>query len=111
MEHELKRIAPLRAANVTAAVYGLMLTAFALLFFPFLLIALLLGSQQTSEFGGPLFALFLLILYPIMGVVMGWISGLLGSAVYNLVVRWTGGVLFELSVVAPETHGAIIAQD
>jgi len=101
MKQELKRVDPLSAANVGALVYGLVMCAFALIFFPFFLLAGLLAPSGGSGLGGPLMALGMLVLYPIMGVVMGWISGLLTCAVYNLVVRWCGGLLLEFENVSP----------
>ena len=90
MKHELRRIDPLRAANVAALVYGLIMGAFALIALPFFLVAAFVG-----EFGAAGLSVFFVVLYPVMGLVMGWISGLLASAIYNFIVRWTGGLLLE----------------
>jgi hypothetical protein len=95
----VKRIDPLRAANIGALVYGLLMTAFAVLFFPFFLVVGFLAPTDDSLPAGPFFAVILLILYPVLGFVMGWISGLLSSAIYNLVIRWTGGLLVDLDTV------------
>ena len=101
MRHELRRVEPLRAANVAAVVYGLVTAVFALILAPFFVLASLLAP--AGEFGkaGPFFVVLLLCLYPLVGVAMGWISGLLTSAIYNLVVRWTGGLVFDLESGAP----------
>ena len=99
MKKELKRIDPLRTANVGALVYGLMMTVFMVLFSPLFLIAALLAP--TEEGFGPVLMLVMLVVYPIMGFVMGWISGLLGAAIYNLVIRLTGGLIFEFEDVQP----------
>ncbi len=99
MKQELKHIEPLRAANVGAVVYGLLTFAFALLFLPFVLLITSLAPSQGLPYGGPLIALFILVFYPLLGLVMGWISGLLSAAIYNFVIRWTGGVLVELDSV------------
>jgi hypothetical protein len=92
MRLELKRIDPLRAANVVALVEGLLLAAFALIFLPFFLLAMLIAP---SEGLGAVWILLMLVLYPVMGVVFGWISGLLGAAIYNFVIRLSGGFLLE----------------
>ena len=102
MKQELKRIAPLRAANISALVYGLLTCVFMLLFSPFFLFAFLLGQSEGVGLAGPLFAFIMLVIYPIMGFVMGWIMGLVGAAIYNLVVRWTGGLLLEFKPVQPD---------
>jgi len=96
MRYELKRMDPLRTANVMAILYGLMMGAFALIALPFFTLAAFVSP--SGEFGdpGPVF-LVILLLYPVLGVVMGWVGGLLTSAIYNfIIIRLTGGLLFEL---------------
>ena len=95
MKHELRRVHPLRAANVGALVYGLVMGAFALIALPFFLLAAIFAPSGEFGVGGAVVAVFLVLVYPVMGLVMGWISGLLTSAIYNLIVRWTGGLLLE----------------
>jgi hypothetical protein len=95
MKHELRRVHPLRAANVGALVYGLVMGAFALIALPFFLLAAILAPSGEFGVGGLGFAAILVLVYPVMGLVMGWISGLLTSAIYNFIVRWTGGLLLE----------------
>ena len=95
MKHELRRVHPLRAANVGALVYGLVLGAFALIALPFILLAAIFAPSGEIGIGGVGFAMILILVYPVMGLVMGWISGLLTSAIYNFIVRWTGGLLLE----------------
>ena len=100
MNLELRRIDPLRSANVAAILYGLLLTVFSLIAFPFFLLAAFISPDETG-FIGPLMAVFVLILYPIFGALMGWISGILTAAIYNFVIRWSGGLLFEFDDVSP----------
>ncbi len=101
MRYELKRIAPLRAANIGALVYGLLVTFFAIVFAPILLVVSMFAPREETGLGGPLVALGLLILYPIMGLVMGWISGLFSSVIYNLIINLTGGLILELEGTPP----------
>ena len=103
MKHELRRVDPLRAANIGALVYGLLLSAFALIFSPFVLIFAVLAPSDEGPLGGAVVAMVMLVLYPILGVVMGWISGALTCLIYNLVIRWTGGLLFEFDSRPAET--------
>ena len=37
----------------------------------------------------------MLFMYPLMGLVMGWLSGLCTSWAYNVVIRFTGGLLVD----------------
>ena len=102
MKLELKRVDPLRAANIGALVYGLLMGAFALIFFPFFLLLGILAPSDGPGATGPFFAIFMLVFYPVMGVVMGWISGFLTSVIYNFVIRWSGGLLLEFESVSPD---------
>ena len=95
MKHELRKVHPLRAANVGALVYGLVMGACALIALPFILLAAIVAPAGEFGAGGVGFAVFFVLVYPVMGLVMGWISGLVTAAVYNLIVRWTGGLLLE----------------
>jgi len=101
MTHELKRFDPLRTANVSAVVYGLMMTIFTLIFLPFFLLIGVAGLV-ADESGAGLVAMIpmalMLVFYPIFGFIFGWISGLLGAAIYNFVVRWTGGFLVDVTL-------------
>lgn len=103
MNWELKRVDPLRAANVAALVYGIMTTVFAILFAPIILLVSILGPDQNMIFG-----LVMLIFYPFIGLIMGWISGLVTAAAYNVVIRLTGGLLFEVSGPPAAAPGAMM---
>ena len=39
--------------------------------------------------------LILILCYPIIGLVLGWIMGIVGAIAYNFIVSWTGGFLLE----------------
>ena len=95
MKLELRRVDPLRAANIGAIVYGVLMAVIALIFSPFLLLGLFFSATSDAGFAGSIMGIFFLVLYPVMGVVVGWISGLITSAIYNFVFRWTGGLLME----------------
>jgi hypothetical protein len=102
MKHELRHVAPLRAANIMAVVYGILTGLMALIFVPFFLLVTILqrsGPTGSGAFPGPVFGVFMLIFYPVMGAVMGWTMGLAGAAIYNFIIRWTGGLLVDLQPV------------
>ena len=101
MKYELKRVEPLRAANIGALLYGLIMTVFSLIFIPFVLLAGLFAPSREPGAPEPFFWVLMLCFYPLLGVVMGWISGILTSATYNLIIRWTGGLLLELDGSMP----------
>lgn len=97
MAQELTKIRPIRAANIGGLVYGLLMLSFVILFSPFLLLAFLAApdAPDGAAFAMPMMALMMLVVYPVMGLVMGWISGLLGALFFNFVTRFTGGLLLE----------------
>ncbi len=96
----LKRIAPLQAGKMLAVIYGCL----GLIFLPFFVLAGMLGAfaqHAQSEQAAPaalLGGVFIgmALVFPIMYAAMGFLLGVIGSAVYNLVARWIGGLEFEV---------------
>jgi hypothetical protein len=82
----LTRIGPLRAGIVLGVLYALL----ALLFLPFLFVAMMI-SREAAMIG-----IGFAIAMPILYGVMGFIGGVIAAAVYNLVAGWTGGLEFEI---------------
>jgi hypothetical protein len=93
--YELRRIEPLRAANVGGVVYGILTAAMVVVVLPFFFAVSAFLPASDAAAPGPI--MLVLLLYPLLGAVMGWISGLLTAAIYNIVVRWTGGLQLEVS--------------
>ena len=92
--YEVRRVEPLRAANVAGVVYAILTAAMVIVVLPFFL--LLSAFLPAGEKAAPGAIVVVLLLYPILGAVMGWISGLLTAAIYNVVVRWTGGLQLDM---------------
>jgi len=108
MTLKLKRIAPLQAGKMLAAFYGLM----ALVFVPFMMIFMALGSfaakaQGAGAHGAPPLPFMLgmgvgfMLLLPVMYAVMGFIFGVLSAFVYNLLAGWIGGFSLQFEQDAP----------
>ena len=95
MQFELKRVEPMRLANVGALVYGITMGVVALLFVPFFLIIMAIAASEDPDALAMVPAAVMLLLYPVFGLVFGWLGGLLTAAVYNMIVRLTGGLLFD----------------
>ncbi len=87
MKRRLIRVAPLRAGIVLGILYGIA----GLIFVPFLLLAIVTAKEGAA--GGVMLAALLPIIY----AVGGFIAGIIGAALYNLVAKWTGGLQFEVS--------------
>jgi hypothetical protein len=96
----IKSIHPLQLGKVLAITYG----ALALLIVPiFLLIAAIAGlASRAHGGGGPPTATFLgmgvgfAIFAPILYALMGFLTGVVGAFVYNLVASWVGGIGVEV---------------
>ena len=98
--HELRRIDPTRTARLLAIIYAVLFSFFAILAVPMLLFAP--QGAQESELPKGLF-LVMLILYPIFGAGMGWLTGQITTRIYNLAAKKFGGLLIEVTQVGSTT--------
>jgi len=95
VKRTLKRIAPLQAGKILGIVYG----AMGLLFMPFILLLSVIASHLPHGQEAPLpfiFGLGFAIMAPVFYGVMGFLVGVIGAAIYNLVARWVGGLEVEV---------------
>jgi hypothetical protein len=103
MKRTIKRIAPLQTGKMLGVLYACL----GLIFLPIFMLAGAAGafaqhSQGTgasptapaAAVAGIMFGMG--ILMPVIYGVMGFIGGVLGAAVYNLVARWIGGIELEV---------------
>ncbi len=86
MKIRIKKIAPLQAGKMLAAIYAL----FSIIFVPFLLIAALVSPKGS---GG--LSMVIVLVIPVVYIVMGFIGGVIGAFIYNLVAGWMGGMEIE----------------
>jgi hypothetical protein len=96
MKKKLTYISPIDVGKVTGALgmlYSLFVTA---LFFAGVAIGMVTGNYHGLGVASP-DAIVILILVPIVG----FVYGALGAAVYNLVAKWTGGIRYTVSEIAP----------
>lgn len=90
----VKSVGVLSAAKIVGTLYA----CIGLIFLPFGLIIALAGSAVGGQssllagISGVVFAIFLPLLYG----AFGFVSGLIGALLYNLVARWVGGFELEL---------------
>jgi hypothetical protein len=111
MQLKLKRIAPLQAGKMLAAFYGLL----SLLFVPFMLVFMAMGSFAARQQGGsagpalPLMfgmGLGFMVLLPFFYAAMGFVFGVISAWVYNLLTKWIGGFEFEFETTEPPVSAA-----
>ena len=92
----IKRFDPVKTATVLGVFYAFLT---AVIFIPLGLIFSAVGSSLPSDTGGfffPAASGVMFFLFPILYGVFGFIFGLIGCALYNLIARWTGGVALEI---------------
>jgi len=53
-------------------------------------------DAQQQEFGLATYR-WLLLLYPVFGLIFGWLGGLIGSYLYNFIAARVGGLQLEYS--------------
>ena len=92
MNKRIKRIAPLKTGIVLGVLYALM----SLIMVPFMMIAGIGVAAAAKQSGTPVPFAFLFgigaLFLPVLYGAIGFIFGVIGAAVYNLVAKWTGGI-------------------
>jgi hypothetical protein len=100
MQVELRRVEPVRAANVLAVLYALTFLIVALpMFFIFSMLPDMAGTTGEGDVAISSMKWFV-VAYPIFGLIFGWLQGLIGAAVYNLIAGRIGGFQLDLPPVA-----------
>jgi hypothetical protein len=100
MIKRIKAIGPLQLGKVLAICYGLMALLIVPIFLVFGAIASL-ASRAQGGMGPPPIAFLgmgigFAVLAPILYALMGFLTGVIGAFVYNLVVSWVGGIEIEV---------------
>jgi len=103
MKRTIKRSAPLQSGKML----GVLLCLPGLIFLPIFMLAAAAGAfaqhpqgteasstAPAAAVAGIMFGMG--ILMPVIYGVMGFIIGVIGAAVYNLVARWIGGIELEV---------------
>jgi hypothetical protein len=94
-KRRIKRIGPLQLGKMLALLYGIM----GLIFVPIVLAVSALSAALPNQSHRPAFVLgtgFFVLLMPILYAAMGFVFGLIGALIYNLVARFVGGIEVEV---------------
>lgn len=106
MRYRIKRIAPLQAGKIMGAYMFAFAFVGVLIVAGFFFLAsslpLLVADEQpaTVHFNPPL---FLIGLFPALYGLIGFIIGILGSLIYNLISKYLGGLELELTAQPKDT--------
>jgi hypothetical protein len=102
LQLELRRVTPIRAANIVALLYGISMLLFTV---PMFAVVSLVPEPPVTNPQQPFslssFRWLLLIGYPFFGLVFGWFSGLVGSYLYNAIAARLGGFEVEFASISP----------
>jgi hypothetical protein len=93
-KRRLKRIAPLSAGKICGILYGIIGLLFAPIFLVMSMMSAALPDEQRT--GLMAFGIGAVVMFPILYAVIGFIGGILGAALYNLVAKWVGGIEVEV---------------
>jgi len=92
--HEIRRIDPARAARLLTILHAGMFGLLSIL----LVLMLFLAPSGPRQHLPKAFLIAMTIIYPLFGAGMGWVTGQLGSRIYNWAARKYGGLLVEVSL-------------
>lgn len=90
MKIQIKRFSPHQNAKVCAVLMAVSSLIFVV---PFFLMTSMMAVPEGQK--GP--PSFIFLLFPIMYLVMGYIMIVIGSALYNLLTKYIGGIEYETS--------------
>jgi hypothetical protein len=101
----LKRVGPYSCAKVTAVLYGLIGLIVGALFSLIAVVSSAIGNSSM----GFLFGAGAIILLPLGYGALGFISGALSAWLYNVIVKWIGGieVEFEQDNLPPQNQSPV----
>jgi hypothetical protein len=101
---ELRHVTPIRAANVVSLLYA---AAMLLVSVPMFILFSVLPEPVSADPQRPQIAFsvfrWVFLAYPVFGLVFGWLGGLIGSFLYNLISGKIGGLLFDYDSITPQT--------
>lgn len=97
----IKKISPLQLGKMLAVIYGLISIIIVPFFIIFAVIGSIAGAASHSNGFAPAafgvgFSVVMALIFPVMYAGFGFIAGVLGGFVYNLVAKWVGGIEVEL---------------
>ena len=91
----VRRVGPLALAKISGLLYGIMGLIFGAIFSLVSMTAAAFGGKDAGPFG-VLFGVGAIIALPIFYGLLGFLAGLIGAGLYNLIAGWMGGVELEV---------------
>jgi len=93
MKKQIRRLSP----HQNGKVFGVLVAVASLVFVVPMFAIMMFFAPDVDQHGNPVtFPKFLLILFPILYLVIGYLMTVIGSAIYNFLFRFIGGFEFEV---------------
>lgn len=98
MKKQIKRLSP----HQNGKVFGILMAVSSLIFVIPMFLAVSLSMPHMDQHGNPVdFPKFMFLVMPILYLIFGYLFVAAGCLIYNLLVKYIGGIEFEL-VEKPE---------
>lgn len=93
MRKQIKRLSP----HQNGKVFGMLTAVASLVFVVPMFVVMWFATPAVDQHGNPVtFPKFLIILFPILYLIFGYLATALGSAIYNFIFKYIGGFEFEV---------------
>lgn len=98
MKKQIKRLSP----HQNGKVFGILMAVASLLVMVPISAIMLYSMPAVDQYGNPVnFSKFIIILFPILYLLFGYVAIVIGSAIYNFLFKYIGG--FEFEVIDQDT--------
>lgn len=93
MKKQIKRLSP----HQNGKVFGILTAVASLVFVVSMFVVMWFATPGVDQHGNPVtFPKFLIILFPILYLIFGYLATAIGSAIYNFIFKYIGGFEFEV---------------
>lgn len=93
MKKQVSRLSP----HQNGKVFGVLMAVASLVFVALMLLLMMFSIPVVDQHGNPVaFPKSLLILFPVLYLVVGYVTTAIGCAIYNLLFKYVGGFEFEV---------------
>lgn len=93
---QVKKIRALSLGKVMGLIYGMMGLLFGVIMSVAVILGSTFGATGDNKVVGIIFGVGAAIFVPVIYGVMGFVSGVVSGWLYNIAVRWTGGLEVEI---------------
>jgi hypothetical protein len=107
MKWEIRRIEPIRAANIAAVIYFILFAVVAAPMFYFGASAPQQNLDPAQQASAKRFIQIFTIAYPFLGAIFGWVMTAFGAVIYNALTPRLGGLLIYVGESSPQASNTV----